>query len=79
MRYNGKKKHGGFMFPIVALGAAVLVAAISVSSGSSSTKPKASAKKEDHPAPLPQSYVVTPIPQGGRQMTALEGVHNFIV
>jgi hypothetical protein len=79
MRYNRKRSTEAFMFPIVALGAAVLVAAISVSSSSTKPSSKESARKEDHPAPLPQSYVVTPIPQGGRQMTALEGVHNFIV
>ncbi len=70
------------MFPLVALGAAALVAVVAASELTGSEKPskaKETARKDDHPAPLPQSYIVTPIPQGGgRQLSNVESVRNWI-
>ena len=71
------------MFPIVALGAA-LIGAIAVKeavdSGPSAKRPAESRDVQD--AVAPQSFVVTPVDGGegaGRRISALEAVRNFVV
>ena len=66
------------MFPIIAIGAAVLGVFAFEGAKASSDDDKKSSRQTAQAGPLPQSYIVTPIPQGsGRQLTPVESVRNW--
>ncbi len=67
------------MFPIIALGALLGVVAYEELKPSSPDSGKAAGKMKstDQAAVAPQSYIVTPITQGGRQVNPVEAVRNW--
>ena len=71
------------MFPVIALGAAILGGLSALSAGSSSSESSGSSRSSRSSTPnvSPQSYIVTPVSggAGGQTISAVEAVQRFTV